>query len=310
MVERKQTDFTLFTHPRILYTERAIDNTAVVFVDQNALRTSRDMLIDYIWVSMEDYSVGGGGIGPNNTQLQFLWLNWNISDRAQWFPEGVVPCQMLHNFWDCDMSVVPNLGAGLCVPTYLWRHTLRWVYNPAQGMTINWAVPASNQQACPILPVKVGLHGQSMRTGHRRLFEELVPFPASAGAAVAGTASVPQTFFNLGDDPYAIESFTWAPSLETFASGDMRVLHHYRMKVQPTWGDAWSEVPVPLILYGIHQGSVNRYVTYKPPGGPLLLKAGQSINWTLDFTRGPAQSPQNVQIALIGRVAYGIGSLT
>jgi hypothetical protein len=79
------------------------------------------------------------------------------------------------------------------------------------------------------------------------------------------------------------------------------------MKAAPSAGEGWSDKAIPLAVYALHQSVPGRWVTYKPTGGPMLMKAGQSFVARVRNTS--AQNQTNAQIALIGRTAPGIGSL-
>lgn len=306
-------DFSVFNHPRIFFAERIVPREEVRFFEQNDLKTSRDFLIDYIWIG-EDRYFGEGWDPPNNTPsiIRDININWQIVDRATVWPMDEFSVTNLQNYWDADRSWNPCAPADTGFCSLLWRHALRWIYNPTQDVRIDWEAPGVPNGAGmlrPQLTIRPSMSGTSLKTGHRRVYGMDLIFPAQINPQqrFSGTASAPNTMGNLGDDPYAMEDFGFSTTSE-WDLGDLGWFNLLRMKVIPSQGEAWSDVPIPLAVYALHQSiSARRWVVYKPPGGPLLLKAGQSFVARVRNTNG--QLDTQVQIALIGRTAPGIGSM-
>jgi len=313
MSDQSKVDFSTFVHPQMLFSERALAANGEVFMNQNDLKTSRDFVVDYIWFSEYSLPDIGGVPGAQATLIQDMWVNWAITDRAWWFPQDVVPAPYMQTHWDADRTQAANLALNLANPTFVWRHPLRWLYNPNQGVTVEWEDPGTiaNSPGFPTpgggLPgLGFGFNGFGLKTGRRRLFnmEWAIAAQGVGPAPVIATASVPATMHNLGDEPYLIET-THLPMFNTNLL-DQRWLNYYRMKVQPTWGNAWSELRVPFLMYGTSIGPNNRDCWYKPSGGPIYMKAGQSVNFRV---QNRSLFPTTVQVGLIGRVAFGLGSV-
>ena len=146
-------DFSVFTSPRILYTELNLTAAAGALpratTNFNDLKASRDMLIDYIYVGDDGtYATGSATIDQSN--LQGLNVNWQIADRASFFPQALVPVMSMHNWWDCDRTQTygpaPAVAVAYLNPigTLYWRNTLRWVYNPGQSFRVDWQKVGNN----------------------------------------------------------------------------------------------------------------------------------------------------------------------
>jgi len=89
-------------------------------------------------------------------------------------------------------------------------------------------------------------------------------------------------------------------------NADLRLLNVFRAKVIPSIGDSWSDTGVPLCFYGPDMSPAHRVAWHRPPGGPLYLRAGQAV--TIQVQNRSAVE-LNVQLALVGRVAFGVGSV-
>lgn len=309
-------DFSVFNHPRIFFAERGVPHGEVRFFEQNDLKTSRDFLIDYIWIGESRYSIEGwGGLGTTTPSLiRNININWQIVDRAPIWPLDEFSVTSLQNYWDADRGWNPCSPADTGFCTLLWRHALRWIYNPTQDVRIDWEALGANGGALrPQLTIRPAMAGTSLKTGHRRIYGMDLIYPAQTVAPTqrfSGTASAPNSMGNLGDDPYSIEDFGFSTTDE-WDDGDLGWLSGpLRMKVIPSQGEAWSDVPLPLGVYALQQSiPAARWVTYQPTGGPLLLKAGQSFVARVRNAGTLVSQDTFVQIALIGRTAPGIGSL-
>ena len=319
-------DFSVFCHPRILYTELNLTAAAGALprstTNFNDLKCSRDLLIDFIYIG-DDGTYATGNVTVNQSNLQGLNVNWQIADRAAYFPQALVPVMAMHNWWDCDRTQTygpaqnPAVDYLTPIGNLYWRNTLRWVYNPSQSFRVDWQKIGNNLgQAMPGVLLRVHLNGIGLRTGHRRTFGDVTAIPAGPAAAAIQTGQIvnPPLMSNISDEPYLIEGVslpldaTWWPGIGAGAGidQDLRYFNYLRLKITPTQGEPWSDVPIPMAIYGVHMGPAMRAAWYKPAGGPILLKAGQAI--TFDCQNTLARATQ-VQIALIGRTAPGHGSL-
>lgn len=322
----KHFDWSVFTHPRILYTELALSiaagATPRLTTNFNDLKCSRDLLVDYIYIG-DDGTFSSSPATPNQSNLQGLNINWQIADRAPYFPQGLVPVMTMHNWWDCDRTQSygpaqnPDVTFLNPIGSLYWRHTLRWVYNPSQSFQVDWQKVGNNAAppgAMPAVNLNVYMYGVGLRTGNRRAFGAggAVAAGPIGGPAVVQNGQIvnPPLMSNVADEPYAIEGIglpldaTWWQGVG--ANQDLRFFNYLKLKVSPTQGEPWSDVPIPMACYGVHMGLPMRGAWYKPPGGPILMKAGQAM--TFDCQNTLARNTQ-VQIALIGRTAPGYGSL-
>jgi hypothetical protein len=309
-------DFSVFNHPRIFYAEKrvgaAASATQTAYFEQNDLKVSRDFLLDYIWIGENTFPYYAN---VDLSLIRSLMINWQIVDRAPIWPMEDFPVSTMQNHWEADRSWNPCGVRDSQDPQYctlLTRHGLRWTYNPTNDVRIDWEVAGGqvNRRALTVNPMMIGT---SLKTGHRRVFGLSITYPATVAPTdvFSGTTSTPNTMGNLGDDPYLMEEFgfttgsDWQTILPaTF--GDLRWLNLLKMKVAPSQGEGWSDVAIPLAVYALHQSVAGRWVTFRPPGGPMLMKAGQSF---VARIRNTSAFPTNAQIALIGRTAPGIGSL-
>lgn len=315
-------DFSVFTHPQILFTERFLAaGSDPVATDYNDLKASRDFLID--WICIGDDGNYGTSFDINASNLQHLEVNWQIADRAPVFPAGLVPAAAFQTWWDCDRTQLPTLSSGFYPNSvFFWRHVLRWVFNPSQSFRIDYEMPTptntqSFSDANVVKDIAVGIHAVGLRTGHRRVFGTggtLNVSPQPGQPPVTGSLVAPNFTGNIADEPYLVEGIGWlfndtwqqaAPA----GPGDTRWFSYLRLKFVPTQGQPWSDVPVPLWMYGVHQGPPQRSIWYKPPGGPILMKAGQSMIFQLRNEGTVPSQNMRAQIGLIGRVAPGYGSL-
>jgi hypothetical protein len=188
--------------------------------------------------------------------------------------------------------------------TFQLNHPVRWLYNPMQNVAVEWLNPVS---AAPtgVLNTAFGMHAVGVVTGHRRSFFVPVQFTTNALGLTQNVASNTQTMGNPGDQPYLIENFLWSANGVGWSNlNDTRVVNHLRTRIRPTSADAWSDLPVPVLFYGVHKGIPNRAVWYKPPGGPILLRKNQQV--VFELANAGAGFALNGQVALIGRVAPGI----
>lgn len=304
--ERLARKWSVFTWPRILYTEVAVANNATVFVNSEDLRTGRDMLIDWIVVSEDTYATIGV-LGANLSYLSALNVDWWITDRPHFAPQGPILAAWLDNVYAREHTANPVQALTVGTAQYMTRHPLRWRYEAMQNIAIEWSNPVSIV-ATGNLGVTVGLPAVGVVTGHRRGFGLGFVFATNAVAATQGIASVTGTMANPGDQPYLVEGIAWMPSNAAWAAlNDNRITNHVRMRVRPTQGDAWSDVPVPMIFYGVHKGQPNRAAWYAPAGGPLLLRRNQRVQLEL-FNNGSGVN-MLAQVAVIGRTAPGYPSV-
>lgn len=291
-------DWSVFNWPKILFTEVRIPANGAATTPSDQLKCGRDMLIDWIGVSEETFSVGVGA--ANDTYLNDLSFNWWIHDRAQWAPQ-VVPAAMGDTYYDglrdANLAVLPTVGMG----SFQLHHPVKWLYPAFQNVAIEWVNPVSNAPTGN-LQLAVSIHGVGTTSGHRRIFGLPFIFATNAAGQTQNIASVTATMGNPGDQSYLMTDFHLVPrDVQWQALGDNRVGNHLRIRVRPTNGDAWSDVPVPITFYGIQRGQPQRIAWFQPPGGPILLRRNQQP--VFQFTNGNGAIALNVQTALVGRVA-------
>ncbi len=313
-------DWSVFRHPHFRFAEVVIANGARGFIDQHQLRVSRDTVIDYIMISEETYSVLGAGVpAANATLLDSLFVNWSLVDRADNSGQGLAPVEEFHNFHNADRSITPFAAANLGWGGLRMDHTLPWIYNPTDTLTFEMSIPTAPGGGGSInqsVVVDYVAHGVGLNSGLRRTYdvrEITIPQDAAAGPQVV-VSTTNATASNLGTEPYKMLDFGVGFRRRTAAGAatnwvafpDTRYLNFLRLRVNPSLGESWSDVHVPLIFYGLNYSPPSRMIVHKPSGGPILLKAGQSM--VFEFLNVSGVST-NVQVALMGRIAAGIGSV-
>lgn len=302
-------DHTKFTHPRILFdeTQVAFGGGAATPLATNNLRTSRDMIVDLIGVSDETYSLNLGAAG--NTFLQYIDLNWQVTERARWRPLDLARAIDLHNEIG-DHSTDPTQADLAGWGMHRWLFSEPWLYGPKDGYQIDWSQPARAGGAATVARnITTMFDGVGVQTGARRTFQ-IPNFPiagSAGGVLVTGTGTNTLTAACPGDEQYRITNFGIAFNAVAWAGTDLRVLNHMRIRVHPDVGDPWSEFPIPLIFYGPHMSPANRVCWHRPVGAPLLLKAGQGL--VFELRNNHAATTTNVQVAILGRIAPGVGSI-
>lgn len=302
----EKIDWQVFSWPKILFTEVNVANNATAFVQSDQLKSGRDMLIDWVAVSEETYSLNAGA--ANATYMDNVDVNFWIHDRARFFPQGPTNVQALNNMFDVDRTVNPVAALAIGRGQYKFRHPIRWQYGVQQSVNVEWLNPATLGAATGALNSVMGMHGVGAMTGARRMF--LLPWTWATNAAgvAQGIASNTQLMGNPGDQPYLVETSIWAATGAQWAVlNDSRISNHVRFRVCPTGADAWSDLPVPAIFYGPHACQPYRVAWYAPVGGPILLRKGQQMVFEV-FNNG-AGFNLNVQVALIGRTAPGYTSV-
>lgn len=293
----KKIDWSVFNWPKILFTEVRIAANTTVTTPADQLKCGRDMLIDWIGISEETFS--GGVQAANVTYMNDLSFNWWIHDRPQWAPQ-VIPAMFgdlaYESLRDVNLAVLPTAGMG----AYQFHHPVKWLYPAFQNVSIEWTNPVS---VAPTgnLQVGVTMHGVGITSGHRRIFGLTFIFATNVAGMTQNIASNTALMGNPGDQSYLMSDFHLVPlDVQWQALGDNRVGNHLRIRVRPTNGDAWSDVPVPIIFYGPQRGQPQRIAWFKPPGGPILLRRNQQVVFQL---QNNAVVATQAQVALIGRVA-------
>lgn len=308
MPEAKPFDWSVFSWPRMLFAETVVANNATVFVQSDALKAGRDMLIDYVAISEETYSLGVGA--ANSTYMNVVNADWWIHDRARYMPQGPAASAItvMDNMYAVDRTANPTAALTAGRGMYMWRHPVRWAYDPQHAVNVDWLNPATLGAATGALTAGIGMHGVGVVTGHRRVFYLAVAMGTNAAGAAQGSTSNTQTMGNPGDQPYLVEDTEWVPADAQWAVfNDNRIANHVRFRIKPTNGDAWSDIPVPGIFYGIHRGQPSRTSWYQPTGGPILLRRNNQM--VFEITNAGAGFALNVQVCLIGRVAPGISQV-
>lgn len=309
-----------FTHPCILFSEQVVAANTPFSFQQSDLKVSRDTIVDYLAISEETFSqdlaVGGTG---GQTFLHQIDVSWGVVEKARWTPGNFYgSADMFHNVPGDRTQGGILAGA---IGTAAWGKmgyyfAEAWEYNPIDTLSVDAtrpANPAVNNAVAQNNFFNLQFDGVGMRTGLRRVFQ--VPNILFGQAPLAAPpASVPfsnpQQAANLGSETHMMTGVAITVGNRTAAQpmdGDLRLLNHFRLRVTPSIGDSWSQVPIPLAFYGIHMSVPYRVAFHKPAGGPVYLHAGQSIAFDV-FNRAAAQGT-NVQVAVIGRVAPGIGAI-
>lgn len=322
MVEQKvPVNWKRFNHPKIVFAEKLIPAGKVDTIQQHELKVSRDMVVDYLAISEETLTTPRGG-GPFDTFLHWVGVNWGVVERATWQAIGFGSIEEFHNFYEGDKTNEPINPFGNTRTMWgplRWRHSEPWLYNPIDTLSVDITTPVILPPGFEgIRELSVFFDGVGQKSGLRRGFRiPCAPINLQApGQIFSQSFSAPQMASNLGDEPFKMQSVGvgfpgryWCEN-----TPDWRLYNFLRMRVTPSIGDSWSDTPVPLAFYGIHQGPPWRVAYHKPVGGPIFLYAGQSIVFQIlnDATAanvGGEGIDLNVQAALIGRTAPGIGSL-
>jgi len=323
---REKVDWHKFNHPKLVFAERLIPAGESAVIEQKELHVSRDMVIDYLAVSDDSISTDDPDVpitSPNQNFLHWVGINWGIVERASWLPIGFGSMEEFHNFFEGDRTNVP-FTPGTKPPRGLdawgplrWRHSEPWLYNPIDTLSVDIAMPPPAKVGRTAPELDVFWDGVGLRSGMRRSF--LIPnSPINAQANVPFTRSFSnqQLATNLGDEAFKMQAIGigFPGGVWDVHGGDLRSLNFIRMRVVPSVGDSWSDHPVPLAFYGIHQAPPYRVALHKPAGGPIFLYAGQSIVFNLQNNALAANTglkddvDLNLQVCLIGRTAPGIGS--
>jgi len=295
-------DWSIFSHPRVLFAEQVLATGVQQIIQNDSLRTGRDMLVDYIHLSGEDYSTGVAAPGACFNNI--IFANWWIQDRSRYY---IQPVELIaiDNAPGSELGLVAAAwDAGVAVYSILYHHPVRWVYNPVQNVIVEWVNPASLGLATNASNVNMELQGVGLVTGHRRLFHIVIPIAANAAGQVQGVVSNQQTMANAGDQPYLIEHTRfWFTTNAPLGMTEPRHLKHIRVRVRPTQGDAWSDTTVPLAFYGVERRYDNSmHCIFKPSGGPVLLRKGQQMVVEMLQNTG---ANVNLQVCLFGRCAPG-----
>jgi len=308
-----------FVHPLVLFAERVATAGQQVAITQDALKTSRDMIIDYIAISEESLSTGVAPVGAGQTYLHYLDINWGIVEGARWLPgNSFGNVETFHNYVaDRSSGGVMAFANVLAAWGGLrWKHSEPWIYNPIDTLNVDMVRPAipAPIAATAIEPIRVSFAGIGRKTGLRRNYD-------IQGINIAASGAIPavqwaqsfgdnQRANNPGAEPFYMTDtsieFTNRQAAAPGWNADLRLLNHYRMRVVPSIGDSWSHVPIPLAFYGVDQSVPYRVAYHKPEGGPIMLEAGRSLTFDV-VNNGP--QPTNIQVALIGRIYPGVGSV-
>ena len=311
-----KNDWNRWTHPRIIFAERVIPAGQTLDITADQTRTGRDMVVDLMGIGAEDLSTQAAGVGvANSSYLRSLNINYQVTERPWWVNAALIPAPAFHNFCG-DHSLegwfqgAPQ--ANLRWARIQWEHAVPWIFNPADTLTIELTAPQ-----LPDMVVYTGLRvaavfeGAGGVTGLRRLFRidgllNQTPIPPTP---VAFRFSDAQDGNNQGNEPFVMRKMgfinTTNPANE-FSDADTRLLHVFRAKIMPSIGDSWSERGVPLASYGPHMSPPYRVAWHRPVGGPLYLRAGQAVALRV---QNISAVPINTQFTLLGRIAFGIGSV-
>lgn len=328
---RERIDWHQFNHPKIVFAEKFIPAGESRVIEQHELKVSRDMVVDYLAISDDSFTTDSKlALAPNMTLLHWLVVNWGVVERPTWIPIGFGMMEEFHNFFEGDRLCMPIVAFGGMPSTLFawgplrWRHSEPWLYNPIDSVSIDVVAPPPPGNVTIGTPRYLGvfMDGVGLKSGMRRSF---VIGQAQVGGQAPGipfsqSFSAPQTMANLGDETFKMQAVGLGFSGRGWNDVaslpvDNRLLNFFRMRVVPSIGDSWSDTPVPLVFYGIQQAPPWRLAIHKPVGGPIFLYAGQSIIFNIENLATAGNTglnddiDLNVQVALIGRTAPGIGSL-
>lgn len=310
-----------FSHVSMLFAEQVVPAATAANIQQQELKTSRDMIVDYLALSEETFSQNLVAAGGGQTFLRYIDVNWGVVDKARWMPGNFyAPALVFHNV-NGDRSQAGIFAGALDLATWGkigYYHSEAWTYNPVDTLSVDATRPA-NPAGFGVTNLTtwiIQFEGVGIRTGLRRVFQ-IPGVTLLQGPAAAPPVSVPfsnnQQAANLGSEPHKMIGFSVMPANRDVPGGaaqpmdaDLRLLNHFRLRVTPSIGDSWSQVPIPLAFYGVHTSVPFRVAFHKPAGGPIYLHAGQSITFDIFNRSGQAT---NIQVALIGRVAPGIGAI-
>lgn len=289
-----------FVHPKILFDEIRIAGGGgpPTELSSAALTAPRDMIVDFIGFSEETFSDGLGA--ANDTYLQYIDVNWRIGERPLWRAQDLHRVVDLHNLYgdrSCDPCAVDLAGWG----SFRWNFAMPWIMNPYDGFSVDWTnIAAAVQIPRLICPT---LHGVGVKSGTKRAIQTLtlLTVPPIGIATVTNTTNDPINGANHSDEPFRIDSLTIAFPGNSSSNTDRRILNHHRIRIIPSVGGDWSEPRVPLIFYSPHAGLPNRVAWHKPVGGPLYMRAGQRITFTI--RNNAAINQCNMQVACLGRTA-------
>ena len=323
---RKSPRYREFNHPLVMFAEAVIPGTGVSTpIATDALKTSRDMIIDYIAISEETFTQGIAGagevvIGNGQTYLHYIDINWGIVEGARWMPgNSVGRMEAFHNHvGDRSAGGIMAFANRLAAWGGLrWNFSEPWIYNPIDNVTVDMTMPATptGQGVAANEPMQVTFGGVGRRTGLRRSYGIqgiVVPQTGVGLPPFAQAFSDNQRANNLGAEAFFMTDlsvvFTNRAAGGPAWNADLRLLNFMRMRVTPSIGDSWSYVPIPLAFYGVDMSPPCRVAYHRPEGGPIFLHAGRALTFDV-VNNHPGGLPCNVQVALIGRIAPGVGSV-
>lgn len=319
--EKYQEYLDQFRHPAIQFAERVIAANDDDYIDQEELKVSRDMIVDFLAVSEETITEDDeAGSHANNSYIHYLGVNWQVTERPWWLPTNYAPMEVFSNWDGADRSgggIFAGAAATLAANGRLqWDHWKEWLFQPHDTLRVRVSAPLVSYNIPESVTLAFDFVGAGLKSGLRRSFQiDGINFAnfGPGGVPHAQVYSNARNCDNLGDEPFVMTKMGIVSPYDAARGdppNDTRLLNHIRAKVTPSLGDSWSQVDVPLAFYGTHMSVPHRVAYHRPPGGPILLQAGQSVAFHIwNLTNGGIAQAINVQVALIGRVAPGIGSI-
>lgn len=304
-----------FTQPRFLYAETIVGPGATNILQTEIFKASRPTLIDCMWISEESYTVNGWplpapiGQGTHASLLPNAVINWWVSNRGRTAVRLRIPTTF-DSYMDAERFSITLQAVGLPVAlvagNFLYRFREPWRYPAGSSFHVETQYVTGAAVAPP--PVAAApasaltFHGVGAETRQRRVFEMQFPAVAANASGVAvGTVAQPEFMMNGVEEYYDLTEM----QLLTLGGNpaDMRLYNMLRWRIVPAHGEPFADEPIPVLAYGIDQMPNGRAILYEPPGGSLLLDAGESINWEIQNTN--ALYTSRFQIVLASRVAPG-----
>ena len=69
-----------FTHPLFMFAEQVVAANTAANIQQQQLKTSRDMIVDYLAISEDTFSQDLAVAGGGQTFLRYIDVNWGVVD--------------------------------------------------------------------------------------------------------------------------------------------------------------------------------------------------------------------------------------
>jgi len=216
MPEVKVPDLSRWNHPRIIYAERSIPAGQTLTLTSTLTRTGRDMVIDLMGLSAEDYTPAAGGIVPDVTYIRSLNVNYMVTERPWWLSSmALIPAPAFHNY-PGDHSLEGWFQAAasdnLRWSRPMWAHKEPWTFNPVDTLSLEYSAPAVLNVGVPqYQPTSIMMvtDGAGEVTGLRRVFRFAANLPQHPPVIrpQALQFSDQQDGNNQGNEPFRMHKF-------------------------------------------------------------------------------------------------------